>query len=423
MFRLAGLYSNLAAYDKAIALFQEFVRKWPEHPLVPEALYQLASVYADEKQFPEMIESLREYVKRCPNHTHVADALYAIGTQLEAQKKTDEAMATYRDLIARAAANRPLTGPWRDAVIGAQLRIAALLDPSSALADCESFLAHFAGDPTAARAMVSQIAALYRKDKELNAGYVKLDQLAQQYQANSAVRVACATSTIELALADKDFGRATAAATELLAVSEREKLPATSYLALGDTFLKTGQFQPARENFEKVLALYRNDSRLLPAARLGLGQAMFSLKQYDAAEAALRNATGVDVDLTLAKIYEATGRLKEAVDLYNQVMQSGRGEISSEAAYRLGNFFFNHADPAKSGDNKQTALAYYVRLLFATGPMAEEAAYRAGECHEALGNLSQACATFQAYVKRFPTGQFVASAKSKIARLCAPPPL
>ncbi len=410
------------AYDKAVASFQEFVQKWPGNSLVPEALYQIASAHADERKFPEMVESLRQYAKRYPNHVHVADALYTIGTQLEAQKKPDEAMAAYRDLIVRAATNRPLADPWRDPVIAAQLRIAALLESASALAECENFLTQFAGDPTAARTMVSQIAALYRKDKKLDAGYAKLDQLAQQYQANSAVRVVCATSTIELALADKDFGRATAAAAKLLTDPEREKLPAASYIALGNTFLKTGQFQPARENFEKILALYPNDSRLLPAGQLGLGQALFGLGQFDAAETALRKATGVDADLALAKIDEAKGKLKEAVDLYNRVMQNGRGEISSEAAYRLGNFFFNQTDPAKSKDNKKTALAYYARLLFATGPMAEEAAYRAGECHEALGNLPQACATFQAYVKRFPTGQFGDGAKSKIARLCAPPP-
>src|SRR5439155_13185889 len=113
-------------------------------------------------------------------------------------------------------------------------------------------------------------------------------------------------------------------------------------------------------------------------------------------------------------------KLKEAVDLYNRVIQSARGHAAFEPSYRLGNIFFNMTDPAKSKDNKKTALAYFARLLFATGPMAEEAAYRAGECHEALGNTPQSCGAFQGYVKRFATGKFVDEAKSKLARLCAP---
>jgi tetratricopeptide (TPR) repeat protein len=190
---------------------------------------------------------------------------------------------------------------------------------------------------------------------------------------------------------------------------------------MGNAFLKTQRFAPAKDSFEKLLALYPDDTTATPVARLGLGEALFGLGRFDTAEAALRKATGVDADLTLAKIYEAKDQLKEAVDLYNRVMQNARGELASEAAYRLGNIFFNLTDPARSKENKKTALAYFARLLFATGPMAEEAAYRTGECHEALGNLPQACSAFQAYVKRFPTGQFVENARSKVVRLCATP--
>jgi TolA-binding protein len=449
-FYLGKLYSFLGDYDKSIAMFQELAQKWPAHDKTPEAMFltaraqlsakrfdnavgayramlekfpdhdfapfaafEIASAHADAKRFPEMVEALRDYVRRYPNHGKVGDALYAIGTQLEAQKKNDEAIAAYRDLVDRAAKADPLTDELRNSAIGAQLRISALLDVKPAIFDCEGALAKFANDPTAARAMVSQIAVLYRKDKLAAEGCAKLDQLAQQYQANAAIRVACATSTIDLALGEKDFIRAGAAAAKLLADPEHDKLPAASYVAIGNVFLKTEKFAQARDAFEKVQ---------LPVGQLGLGQALFELKQYDAAETALNEIpapTPPDADLTLAKVHESKGKLKEAVDLYNKVLQSGRGEIGVEASYRLGNIFFNMTDPVKSKDNKKTALAYFARLLFATGPMAEEAAYRAGECHEALGNKPQACTTFQGYVKRFPTGKFVEEAKSKIARLCA----
>ena len=99
---------------------------------------------------------------------------------------------------------------------------------------------------------------------------------------------------------------------------------------------------------------------------------------------------------------------------------AGRGEVTFEAAFRLGNIFFNMvSDPVKVKDNKKLALAYYARLLFATGPMAEEAAYRSAECHAALGATERACTAFQSYVKRFPSGKFADEAKANIAKLCA----
>ena len=98
---------------------------------------------------------------------------------------------------------------------------------------------------------------------------------------------------------------------------------------------------------------------------------------------------------------------------------AGRGDITFEAAFRLGNIFFNLvSDPGKVKENKKLALAYYARLLFATGPMAEEAAYRSAECHAALGAPEHACPAFQSYLKRFPAGKFVNDAKANIAKLC-----
>ena len=131
-------------------------------------------------------------------------------------------------------------------------------------------------------------------------------------------------------------------------------------------------------------------------------------------------AAGV-VSLELPKVYEAKGKARDAMELYNAVLQNTRGDISFEAAFCAGTLAFNATDPVKSKDNKKLALGYFARLLYATRPMAEKAAYRAGKCHETLGNMPQACSAFQGYVKRFATGKFVDEAKSKLARLCAPP--
>jgi TolA-binding protein len=412
-FRIASCYLNLGQLDKARNGFADVAEKYPHGKLAPEALYQTASIYADKKQFPEMLAALREYVKRYPDHVQVTDALFSIGTQLEAQKKSDEAIAAYRNCIARAAT----TKQSHESAIMAQLRIAALLPPSAAIADCETFLATFPNEP-AARTVISQITALYLKASQFDAGYAKLDQLAQADPTNAAIRIACATGTIDLALAHQDFSRASSTATRLWSDTGTEKLPAASYIAVGNVFLKTQKFELAKECFQKLLAHYPEDKSSAAVGQLGLGQALFGLEQYDDAEAMLQKVSCVDADLTLAKIDEAKGQFSEAVALYSKVLQDGRAEISNEAAFRLGNIFFHQIDPSKSKENKRTALAYYARLLFATGPMAEEAAYRVGECHVVLGDLPQACAAFQNYGKRFPSGRFTSDAKLRIQRLC-----
>jgi len=469
----AGKLTGTANFDKAIATFQEFLQKWPDYKdqdgklLAPDALYQIARNHLAAERYtdaitaykallekfpdhdlapyaaleigttcasagkkPEMVDAFRYYVQKYPTHTKVGDVLYAIATELETEKRADEAILAYREIINRALAAGTLTDEARNAAISAQLHISGLLeqrnDPKTVVADCETFLGKFAGDAVAARTMISQIASMYRKAHLIPDAYATLEQLSQQYQINTPIRQACVISLIELAIGEKDYARANGAVARMLADPDRDKLPASGFLAIGNVSLKTERFAQAKENYARVLAAAGNDQKIATLANLGIGQALIGLGQFAAAQAPLetaladtQNCPRADAQLAIAKVLEATGKTEQAVELYSTVM-AGRGDITFEAAFRLGNIFFNMvADPAKVKENKKLALAYYARLLFATGPLAEEAAYRSAECHAALGVPERACPAFQSYVKRFPAGKFVDEAKANIARLCA----
>ncbi len=455
LYQIARNQLALQHYDDAIASYKDLIQHYPDSELAPFAAYEIGTTDYAANNKPAMMAAFREYANNYPRHPRVGDALFTIGSTLEdagkalaargqtdeAAKQFDAAVAAYRDLIARAAAADPLGDEMRTAAVAAEVRIATMLQdqgkPKDAILDCQGFLAKFANDPVAARQMVGQIAELYRKAKLFTDAYATLDQLASQYQQNAAVRIAAATSTIELALGEKDYTRATAAAEKLLLDPDKDKLPASSYLAIGNAYLKTTRFDLARDNFKKLLAQYPDDTRALPLAQAGLGEALLGLKEYDGAETAFNQMVALDpqsparpeADLGLAKIAQLRGEGKsmtdqinvQAVDLFNRAMRNGRGDTSFEAAFHLGTMFFNatNADPDKQREYRKLALAYYARLLFATGPMAEEAAFRAAQCHEALGNPLAACNAYQSYARRFPTGAFAAQAKDKAATLCA----
>jgi TolA-binding protein len=474
-FRLGYLYSFLGAfdpanYDKAIAAFQEFLTKWPQQTEAAEAMYQIARNHISAQRLPEAIAAFqaviekypdhdlapfsaleiagayhalgkpaekiaafRAFVQKYPAHPKVGDALYAVASELEAQKKPDEAILVYREILSRALSQPDLPEAERDAAIGAQLRITALLsqklEPKLVVADCEAVLNRFAGNPVAARALVGQIADVYRKNRLYAEGYAKLDELTQKYQLNVPIRHATLISVIELALTEKDLNKASATVARLLADPDRRQLPLTGLAAIGNAALRTERYAQAKEYFEKVVSGATDEPRLRAMAHLGLGQALLGLKQYEAAQAALESALQdpsiprPEAELALAKVHEAKNQTEKAVELYSRVMSTSKGDVQFESAYRLGNIFFQMVSPdaAKMKDNKKTALAYYARLLLApASPMSEEAFFRASECHEALGNLPQACANFRSYLQRFPNGRFVAEAKTKADKLCAP---
>jgi TolA-binding protein len=465
----AGKLTTTAHFEKAVGFFQEFVNRWPENPLAVEARYQLAhSQYAlqhfDEaidsfrqvvEKFPnstfaplaayeiagclgaenkrgEMVAQLRNFVARYPTDPRVGAALYSIGLQWERDARTDEALSVYRDVLAQATAAG-------EAAIASEIRVAGILkargDTAGAIADCETFLRRFHGDPAAVNAMITQIAEIYRAGRNFNDAYARLDHLAAEYPKNDRVRVATLTSTIELALAAGDSSHAHAAALRLLGDPEKDRLPATSYIAIGDALLQHGQFGHAREQYEKSLALYPNDTLATLRARLGLGETALAMNRLDDAEnifgqLALNIPLGslhdrAEFGLAKAGLARGGGNSRDphtvkAIELLNAVMIGATGEDSGEAAYLLGNCYFSFSNDEPQ--NKKTALAYYLRAsLLISGPHGEEAAFRSGQCHKALGNPRVARQAFEAYLHRFPNGLFAADAQKELESLPVQP--
>lgn len=439
MYQMARSQVALGQTDAALASYNQLVTQFPLNELAPHAAFEIASVHASNKNTEQMIAALRAYVEKYPNHTRVGEALYAIGSEMEAQKKPDHAITEYRALINRALETPDLTEEFRNAAIAAQVRIAALLEQRNmaleAAADCERFLAKFHADPVAARAMISQLATLYRKARQIPLAYSKLEELAGQYQLNTVIRLAATTAALELALGERDYAKANAAALRLLADPEKDKLPPASLAAIGNFQLKTARFDDALRTFSRMQELYGEDPRSVAIIQLGLGQAQLGLNNHDAAEKAFlamiaadpQHPGRADAELGLARIYlhRAAGKPAtdpdnvKAVELLNRVMAGARGDTAAEASYRLGGFFFSQRDdPQKGKDNCKTALAYYLRAsLLSSGEMGDEAAFRAGQCHECLGNPEAARLAYNSYLKRFPQGRFAAEARQRLAAL------
>jgi len=108
--------------------------------------------------------------------------------------------------------------------------------------------------------------------------------------------------------------------------------------------------------------------------------------------------------------------LDDAVELLNHVAANSTSESNGEAAFLLGGYFFQL--PGNTKENKSSALAWYLRAsMLATGPESEEASFRTGQCHKALGDTHAARSAFQSYLRRFPNGKLADRAKEELASL------
>ncbi len=495
-FQLGYLYSFLADFDKSnlekgVAAFQDYAAKWPDQPLTCEALFQsgelllkmskideavtalkkvvaqfpdtnygpsaafeIGRAYAIAKRHDEMIAALHAYVEKYPTHARVNDALFAIAADLEGRNKIPEALAAYRQLVAAAANAAELNDNFLNSAIAAEVKIVTILDGqdkfAEAVADCEQFIKQFQKSPAAIRSIVAQLASLYRNAKKIAEGKAELTKLAHDYAAVDDIRIATNTALLELILSQKDRQAAYAQALKLLADPQHDKLPGPSFLAIGNAFLMNNRYPEARENFAKALAQSADDPRVTCPALVGVSQAYLGLKLLDDAETAatrmikdkecatLTSTAGAypaaaDASLVLAKVYEAKGRTKDALALYTAVMQQAKGDAAADAALSAGNFFLlQQKDP-------KTALPYFLRVTFmAGGSLAEEAAFRIGQCQELIftalpattdkEKATRAAAyhaavnSYKSYLSRYPDGKFATDAKTQISNLESHPP-
>jgi TolA-binding protein len=442
--------------DQGIAAYQQLADKWPEDPNAPLALYEIGTTYYRMDKRDKMISTFRVLAQRFPSYAKVGDALYLIAAeyedqarqiltsgstnaQVEAQAKFMEAENAYR-LVSAIATNAPAEAegdPIRNAAFGALTKTAALMQQrgatNAAIAEWGTFLDQFQNFADPARRAVAQLAAIYRQAKLAREGYAKFDELKAKHQANAPIRIAALTGAIELAIGESNVSRANQAAAQLLADPEADKLPPLTYIAMGRTFLQTEQCQQAHDTFVRMANAHKDNELLVQQANVGKGKALLCLKRLDEAEAifneiALSPPTKgghSDAELGLGRIAEARNNIVEAVKHYDKaILVGGRGgEAVDEAAFRCGKYFFElvEKDAKKRKDNVLKARAYFARLVFATGPMAEEAMYRVAECHEALGNPADALRSYQNYLRKFADGKFAPQAKDQIKKLSLPP--
>ena len=489
-FKLGYLYGYRGVYDtndysKAVGAFTDFVTKWKTNPLVPEALYQTASNYRALNQFEtavetfqglvdrfpdnelapgaaidiaytwgnaknpdNMVAAFRKFVEKYPKNPRVPEAVFAAGYVLETEKKQlDEAIGDYRNVIDRITQGGDASDDTLKPAVAAELRIVGILEQqnkfAAAVADCKQFLAKFSGNATVAREMITQIPSLCTKGKMIDTAYQELEGLAKQYLQNNTIRIMAVSSACDLALAQEDNKRAYGYALQLMADPENERLPAGSYLAIGNAMVRTDHPEPSRDVFKKLIAKFPDDARVVPQAKLGLGQVYLALKSLDDAErsiremlaaadpkanpppdAAVMQAVPVAKE-ALAETLEAKGNDKEALVLYNDVIRIGKGKIVAKASFRAGMLYMRkkETDPQIRKDNVKAALAYFMRVGLTGGDLGEEAAYRVGECQEAMGNCEAARSAYSAYLRRFPAGRFIKEAEEKLKTvICAPKP-
>jgi TolA-binding protein len=448
---------ELKDYGAALALYNEFQTKYPNNRLQVAALVGEAWTYFEQDQLdiaksilqkvpPDLTDpsflrvqiliaeknydTAAEVLRRIPSEKSNAGAFYRAGEALFATRQYTNALACYE-----RAQSAPELQPFilfRVANCQQSLRLL-----QNAVNTYRSFLKNYPENPLAEQAHFALLQSLL-EGHEVKAA-INEAAVFQKMYPHSPFNADVLFLQSEALFTAGQFQIALDGYRKFAALNKNPELAETTAFHIAACHYGLRDFNQARELLTAFLQKHPN-SKFTPEARsqlqaiearaqaasplaqLAFGKESLSQNRLDNAEKAFGNVLAVDprntdAELGLAKIYLMQGRTDtNTVELLNHVAANSTGQSNGEAAFLLGGYFFQL--PGNTKENKSSALAWYLRAsMLASGPESEEASFRTGQCHKALGNTEAARSAFQSYLRRFPNGKLADRAKEELASL------
>ena len=388
--RIAGAQAQDKKTDEAAATYARFVEKKPDAPEAPAALGKVAGLWLsaaktmgnfislgapDQEKWKALVAKsvaasegqLEKYPDAPATALGLENLLQCQQMLAAARVKKPEEVTQYFQALADKYKDRPAA---RSRVLFRLASITAQADPAKALADMRA-----AYDPKIvySPADVDQYAgALLTTDPDAAAAVY--EKLAADYPLPPNVAPAQAPQDIHEAQALALYGRAK--------VTERKDKAAAAKL------------------YDELVTTYPRSSKA-PEAKLGVAEGLIAQQKWDDALKRLNEVTSTQ---------SAPQSTKARALFLNGVVQEGKGEVGALDAYLKVAAFFATAPDAPEG-------------LWKGGQLLEKQAATLPDPNTKTTQLARARKAYDDLVKRYPTSQFVAQARDRLAALPAPAPV
>lgn len=394
LFQVANSYYRDDQTYEAVQAFRRLLRQFPESRLREQSLYNIGYIYFLAGNFSQAITEFEQVIRQYRGSNWAARAQYNIGDAHYNAGEYQEAIAAYQKVLD----GYPRSPLIIEAVNGIQYAMlaAGMDDQSSDI--LESFLRE---NPQAGTA----------------------DRLRFR-QAEFLLRTADYTGAVE---AFRDYIRVT---------NSRQLLPEAWY-NLADAYRQLNNIEGAVQSYETLINEFPRSARA-ESALLNLGSIAYQRRQYDRAldyYTQLRNRTTRlrnEANIGLGDTYMALGRVEEAQQAYQRVVQQNPNfdpGLLGLAKVQIRNRQFDEALPnlrtiadrntLESGAEAQYWIGYIyqqrqqyeqalqaytqVRVLYEAYENWVAMSYiRTAEILRSRGEVSEARATYQTVVERFP---------------------
>jgi TolA-binding protein len=384
----ANILFNRKSYEEAAASYDDFLRRFPDHPKRSQALYQAGLCYQLLDQNGDAVDRWEALVAADSTAEISERALVRAGDLYFRADYYDDAKRCYQALLEYFAESRTVAlGMLRIA----QCEYNAGKD-EDALRRYSTVLSCFPGTPYAAEAERGIELTLYRLGQRDDGNEV-LAHLVEQYPTSSFA----ADAQFEIAMRSYQAERYDEAAEEFRRVVSQfpgySAVDRAHYL-MADAYRQAGAAHDARLAYEQFLNFFP-ESEFRAMVHFRLGSLRFDEEDY--LRAAIDFTSVLDSEapkdiaaaalFNLALCRRVLGESEQARATLEQYRAeySANDERAVDIAYHLG-------DIHERAGRMEDAIEEYKRALNAKppGPLSIELWYRIGLCREQIGSTDRA---------------------------------
>ncbi len=306
-------------YDKAMGYFDEFVNRYPDDPMVPEALFQAGVSYYRLEYYDEAIKHWDKVVNGYPTHELAPKALYEIAKTNFGLAKYDEAAKQFQLLIDKY--------PQADNVKEARIQIAQCYYNEGqfdlASKRLQEFLNNYPKDPKAKDVLELLQMAHYREAK----GKGDMASLTEKYP-NSKLTADIYWQAGADAFNQKQYKQALEYFRKLVGEFPEAQQVGQAYYYMGESYFNLEQYKDAVTTYKNFTANFpQNPNRVQALFRLGVSY--FQTEDYGNAVIAFHDAVEADPNGALARdamaniplCYKKMNQPSQAISAYEQFLQ------------------------------------------------------------------------------------------------------
>lgn len=360
--------------DRALTLYQQTAKQYPDSRLAPEALFEAGLLRYRQEEYGAAAALFRAITRDHPEAARIGDAYYWLGNAYLVDESLDRALTAYNK------ATEFDTAP-----------------------------------PSLLREVRFQKAwAQYEEGRYQSAApvFLSLAESAPNTERGSEALFWGADSHYR----QGNFARARSLFTQYLEQHPEGSKAAGARYALAWTYFKQNQYEAAAQQFQGFLDAYAGTDADIPYeqdARLRLADCYYALKRYEDAVEAYRRVGGQGTDYALFQSGEAlnyAGRSEEALRSLNRLVERyPDSRWRPQAMYRIGAIHFQNQD-------YEEAVTAYQRFLdtYPDHQLAPEAQYGIGDSRYNAGKMENAVEAYRTVLVTYPNSSTAPEAASSL---------